>query len=95
MPCRDEPAKMAVQANNATATMRRRHEPSEQLMDHLAAVQHFHLGACVWVLIPANSQIVVPTMAGEMGSVTGSWANLSLSPITRPGCTPPPAQIEK
>ena len=46
-------------------------------------------------LMPASSRIVVPTMAGVIGSVTGCSPRASLSPMIRPGCTPAPAQIEK
>ena len=44
---------------------------------------------------PASSSIVVPTIAGVMGSVAGYSPRASLSPTARPGWMPPPAQSEK
>ena len=46
-------------------------------------------------LMPASSRIVAPTIAGVIGSLTGCSPRASLSPIVRPGWTPPPAQSEK
>ena len=47
------------------------------------------------VLIPAKSAIVVPTISGVIGSVTGCSPSLSLWPMTCPPGTPAPDQIEK